>query len=435
MTSEYLARQQRVSKWYGPARFGLFYHWGLYTGGGSSESGEFNRPMRYDTVADFEAAAPAPQQLAANLVALAKSAGAKYIIFTLLHSCDRFAVMYPASVDGFLVKTSKDYLGALVDRCHQEGIRLILYFCGGPGDHWNTPGGPWLAEECRDEQGFAAALRDMVAELAERHGSKIAGFWIDGITAGSWSLPEYIHSLLPDAIVAVNNQTRHAAPGMDMGTTEFVSGPCDPPYNRPSGLIKPHPQWSIMPPKRDYNEDIPTCNGWWHGSPYQTEADLLVNPYVQDPTYLVRQMISSLGQRRRWNFALGLGPTIEGKAPATFRPMLDHLSSFMSWAAESVYDTEGGEGSVLNPGWWNHGGFGSITVSTRDPRIYYIHVTTPPAVNRLAVQNNGELFGETSDLRTGKPLRLENKGCLEVFDLDWEDVHRYGAKIIKATLA
>ena len=89
---------------------------------------------------------------------------------------------------------------------------------------------------------------------------------------------------------------------------------------------------------------------------------------MKDRTYLVKQMVSSLGQRRQWNFALGIGPMIDGKLPACFSPMIENTGRFLAWAGESIYDTMGGEGSALNPGWFNDGAYGSITVSRKDPR-------------------------------------------------------------------
>src|ERR1700679_3948809 len=84
MKKEYQERQERVSQWYAPARFGLFCHWGLFTGGGDSSTDE-PHPFCYNTVAEFEAAAGDPDVMAGNLVATAKRMGARYITFTLLH--------------------------------------------------------------------------------------------------------------------------------------------------------------------------------------------------------------------------------------------------------------------------------------------------------------------------------------------------------------
>lgn len=49
----------------------------------------------------------------------------------------------------------------------------------------------------------------------------------------------------------------------------------------------------------------------------------------------------------------------------------------------------GGEGSALNPGWWNSGAYGSVTVSRKDPKVLCVHVTTRPKAKTLRVANNG----------------------------------------------
>jgi alpha-L-fucosidase len=435
MDPQQLKRARRVSEWYGPARFGLFYHYGLYTGGGSSEDGPFNARFRYESVADFEAAAPDPLLVAENLTSLATTVGAKYIIFAMVHSCDRFAVMFPTKCSAFLVKTTRDYVGALANSCQKKKLRLMLYFPAAAGGHATTTGGPWIAEGSRNEKGFVLLLKNLIAEVAERYGGRISGFWMDGNNSEAAAIPAYIRTLYPNAIVNINNMTNHGIPEMDCGTTEFLATDADPIYCRPSALRRPHPRWNTMPPKRDFNEDIPTCNSWWHGSLEKSDDEILNGPYVKEPVYLVKEMLSSLGQRRQWNYALGIGPQIDGTAPPIFQPMIERMAAFMSWASEAIYDTQGGEGSALEPGWWNHGAFGSITVSLKDPADYYIHVTTPPTSNRLALQRNGELFRSIIDLRTGKSLQFSDKGCLDIFDLDWEDVHRFGAKVIKARLA
>jgi len=36
MPNDYERRLRHTGAWYAGARFGIFYHWGLYTGGGCS---------------------------------------------------------------------------------------------------------------------------------------------------------------------------------------------------------------------------------------------------------------------------------------------------------------------------------------------------------------------------------------------------------------
>ena len=66
-TQEHLARRERVMKWYAPARLGLFYHWGLYTGGGCTHANPgYSAPLTYANPAALEAAAPDPELVARN---------------------------------------------------------------------------------------------------------------------------------------------------------------------------------------------------------------------------------------------------------------------------------------------------------------------------------------------------------------------------------
>jgi alpha-L-fucosidase len=432
LKKEYQERQERVSQWYAPGRFGLFCHWGLFTGGGDSSTDE---QLRYNTVAEFEAAAKNPDVIASNLVVTAKRMGARYLTFTLLHSCDRYTVMFPAKTSGFKMKTTKDYIGALAARCRQEHIPLMLYLCGG-SEHGFTKEGNWLDEPLRDGKKYVEATKGLLDELAARYPGEIAGFWIDGTSS---DLPAYMRQRFPGCIVIHNNDNHFGwgstgDPNIDYGTTEFLSGPADPDYSRPSGLVKTHEKWNLLPPGRDYNEDIPSVS-WWYKSTGPDDDGYKNSSYAKSPTFIVKQMVSSLGQRREWNFAIGIGPMIDGKFPASLDSMVENLHSYFAWASESIYDTIGGEGSALNPGWWNDGAYGSVTVSRKDPTVLYVHVTTAPKSDSLRVPNNGYKVASVVDLHTGNPVRFTDIGVLILQNQDWSDVETFGDKVFKVTLA
>ena len=53
------ARLDRLSGWYLPGRFGLFFHWGPFTGGGSAADDSLE-PLAFPTPEALEAAAPEP---------------------------------------------------------------------------------------------------------------------------------------------------------------------------------------------------------------------------------------------------------------------------------------------------------------------------------------------------------------------------------------
>ena len=422
--------------WYSSARFGMFYHWGMFTDGGSSSTGEANQPFTHPSVEAFEAAVPPPLVFAKNLVGLTKKAGAKYLIITLLHSCDRHMVIYPTQVPTFLCKTKKDFLGPLLKEAHREGLRVVLYFPAGP-HHFNTLGGPFLAGIPEDWNSAEAnaqwekAIYALMKELKARYGKEgIDGFWMDG-----WMSWQPVIDFFPNAVRIGNNQLDFSLnPPADYSTTEFLTGPTDPPYNRPSGLIKPNLEWgdSQLTPKTDCNEDIPTCNGWWYqGHPVK-------NRYTQDPTFWVKEMICDLGQRRSWNYVMGLGPRIDGTAPEEFRPMIEKMAAFLEWAHPAIYNTTGGVCAPIQQGWLNSGAFASITQSKTDKNTYYLLVTQPPekfTKTHLRLQQYNIKVKSITDLRTGKPVSFQVGGTLDIENEDWSDIQNYGAKVFKIILS
>jgi len=433
-TQEHLARRERVMTWYAPARLGLFYHWGLYTGGGSTHANpEYRAPLTYADPAALEAAAPDPELVARNMVATARECGAKYITLTVLHSCDGYCVIYPTKLPGFILRTRLDYFGAFVRECAANGIKPLGYLpC--PADLWDTDGGPWLAEGYRDNAAFAKLIEGLVDELYDLHGDSIAGYWLDGITPDLTGLPAHIHSRLPDAIVIVNNCTSLNIPGVDYGTTEFVREGVEPTYSRPTALRRIPDRFRISIPGRDFNEDIPTCNSWWHHGAEDAEMPD-ARPYIEDPRFLVKQMISSLGQRGQWNFAWGLGPCVDGTVPDCFRPAVEALGRFMEWGSEAIYSTTGGEDSQLIPGYfsapWSPEGFCSVTRSLDDPDLHYVLVTDAPDCDKALFHSKGAVPKRVTDLRSGKELPFAMAAGIILENVDWRDVEEFGAKVFR----
>ncbi|MDZ4815110.1 MAG: alpha-L-fucosidase [Verrucomicrobiota bacterium] len=438
---EHVRRQKRLKAWFSPGRFGLFYHWGLFTGGGNSAQASWKAPLRFQSISALEQLAPDPETLAHNLVQTALKVRAQYITFTVVHSCGGWAVLFPSRVPGFMHVATRDYVGALLAEAHKRQIRCILYLPGSMG-HWDSPGGPWVGEPLRSAEGFAAGLRYLVRELAEKYGSRIDGFWLDGLDPLLFDLPELMHTLLPEAVVMVNNFTRFNVPGMDCSTTEFLPSSPDPIYNRPNGLIKPI-DWiaGMMPPMKDFNEDIPTCNDWWHGAPPYNED--WIKPYAyrqgqghyqRDPLFWIREMLCSLGMRGQWNYTMGLGPLLDGTVPPEFLGMIEKMEDFMGWASESILNTTGGEGSGLVPGWCNDGAFAPVTVSLSDPSLHYVHVTQAPSTDYLRIQTSFYRVEKVEHLRTGKPVPFSQNGALEIRPENWNDVGEYGAQVFRVSM-
>jgi hypothetical protein len=247
-------------------------------------------------------------------------------------------------------------------------------------------------------------------------------------------IPSYIRARFPEAIVVNNNCSALDIPGVDYGTTEFVTEGLEPPYDRTSS-VNSRTRYCLTLPGRDFNEDIPTPNDWWHKSNSVEELRRLSAPYLADKRFLLRQLLSSLGQRGQWNFAWGVGPLVDGSIPKEFLPSLRNVEEFFKWGSEAVYNTTGGEDSQISPGYfnapWSPEGFCSVTRRLDAPDTYYVLVTEAPLVGRAMFHAKGAVPRRVSDLRTGQELPFSMAAGPVLEDLDWSDVAEFGVKAFK----
>jgi alpha-L-fucosidase len=142
------AQQQtnKRAKWFTDSRYGMFIHWGIYSGAEGFWKGEKlrddnnyaewlfyrNRIERdeYVTLLDrFDWENIDPEEW----VILAKNAGMKYITFTAKHH-DGFALWDSKANDyniGNYTNPKRDIVKELADACRKHGIKLGLYY-----SHW-----------------------------------------------------------------------------------------------------------------------------------------------------------------------------------------------------------------------------------------------------------------------------------------------------------
>lgn len=204
------ARLDRLMKWYLPARVGIFYHYGLYTGGGNATSNpDWCKPLTYKTPEEFEAAAPDPELVAKNLVQNALDMGAKYLILTIIHTCGGLMMLYPTKLPEFRRKTKLDYIGAYLRAARAAGLYPMLYYPGDCHNHDAEETRGAVAPEITPDgcvEFFEVSVR-LLDELKERYGDLIAGFWLDGRAPGHLSnLPAEIHKRFPEAVVTINSR-------------------------------------------------------------------------------------------------------------------------------------------------------------------------------------------------------------------------------------
>ncbi len=144
------AQKDARMKWWREARFGMFIHWGLYSipagtwdGKQIPGIGEWIMNRASIPVADYKALAPQfnPTAFSAHdIVALAKSAGMKYIVITAKHH-DGFA-MFDSKANPFNIVAAtpfkRDPLKELAEECRKQGLKLGFYYS--QDQDWTAPG-------------------------------------------------------------------------------------------------------------------------------------------------------------------------------------------------------------------------------------------------------------------------------------------------------
>ena len=225
------AQNDSARAWFREARFGLFIHWGVYS---QLADGEWVMQNRRIPVASYEWLASAfnPTRFnAADWVALAKTAGMRYITITSRHH-DGFSMFATKATRYNIVDWTafaRDPMKELAAECQRQGIKLFFYYSQldwHHPDYW--PRGGTGHSTGRPESGeWSRYLEFMNAQLTEllTNYGPLGGIWFDGMwdkPDADWQLDRtyaLIHRLQPAALI-VPNHHKAPLPGEDVQTFE-----------------------------------------------------------------------------------------------------------------------------------------------------------------------------------------------------------------------
>ncbi len=171
----------RRGAWFEQERFGLFIHWGLYA---IPALGEWHMhrkqipPATYNKLADEFNPEPGCVD---RWVALAKRAGAGYVVLTTRHH-DGFALFDSAASDFTSVKTAagRDFVREFVKACRRHKIRVGFYYSI---MSWQYPA--CLTGHLQDPEGWEAMVdqtHEQLRELMTNYG-RVDLLWYDGCVA------------------------------------------------------------------------------------------------------------------------------------------------------------------------------------------------------------------------------------------------------------
>ena len=395
--------------WFRDARFGMFIHWGVYSGLGNEFEGRkgggyaehiqrvLKIPIpvyRREVAGNFD-----PTNFDADAwVTLAKQAGMKYIVITAKHH-DGFA-MWPTKVNDYNIMDATpwhhDPMKDLRAACDRQGIKFGFYYSqafdwgnsNAPGNDWdyNNPGGDkhigsinWWEQKPE----FMASARKYVDEKAiPQIRELILNYhpdilWFD--TSGK--LPPSENLRIMQAIRALD---RHVVI---------------------SGRLVPH--WGDYDDTTDRPANFPPHDGDWEGIPTTDESygwnkfDTSHKP----PSHFVQLLAKSAA--RGGNLLLNVGPMGNGEIDPKDVAILQGIGAWWQVNGESIRGTTR---TPLPVQTWGE--------STRKGNLLYLHVFNWPTNGVLVVG------GLKSDVSSAALLAGHGSGAptLAVTRLNPDDV-------------
>ncbi|MGW1979642.1 alpha-L-fucosidase [Streptomyces sp. NPDC001889] len=367
---------------------GLFLHWGMFT-----------RPMHQDCRA-WEKSVTDGGWNAGYWVDEARKLRASYIVLATFHSRLGYARPWPSKIPGSCA-TERDILGELITAARAKGVEVILYMTDDPKWHseqgFNTlDSAAYSAHKGKEvdlttRPGFGEFSYDLFFEVMAGY-PRLSGFWIDNDNE-YWEqnrLYEQIRERRPDMTLSNNNEDTAI---MDMVSHEQKTG-MTPAYDQPSAI------WTPMPRLTESCYKVPDTGAWWYdGQDRPVSTGLNVGRYAANAGTSIKSLMN-------------LTARVNGTFPPQQQKFTDFMKEYLPPIWKSLSGVHGGgyRYGGLQPGSWNDGAYGYVTVSAKDRTRQYVHVTTRPATaDEVRIRDNGHRVRRVTDLRTGERLAFDQR--------------------------
>ncbi len=355
--------QERIA-WWQEARFGMFIHWGVYSGEGRGEWIMYQEHIPYAEYRQIAERFNPKSFKPAEWVALAKKAGMKYMVLTARHH-DGYCLFDSQVSDFTSVKIGphRDLIAEYAEACHKAGMRMGLYYSL---LDWHFPGvlPQGYPKPAEITEPLVKQAHAQVRELLTRYG-QVDVLWFDGMAPSdpllwrSKELCEMARRLQPGIII--NDRA---------GTTEdFVT---------PENVVAAHNQpW----------ESCYTMNRTWGYAPYDRNYK---------PVHEIIRLLASCASQSG-NFLLNVSPDGDGKIPVEQTETLKKVGQWLQRHGEAVYGA--GPSPIVAPNL----GFQSRV----GDKVYLLIQRWPGAT--LPFAWCGSKVKSARVLTTGQPLRVEQK--------------------------
>lgn len=400
--------------WWREARFGMFVHWGLYSGLAGTWDGEpvlggglewIQNKVNADTHEYARAAIPkfTPKPgFAKEWARLAKEAGCRYVVFTTKHH-DGFALHDSAltTYDAADI-LDRDLVREITEALRAEGLRVGFYHSV---IDWHHPQydfaaarllpyperGKRLNPDTRNHGRYVDFLHAQARELLTNYGDVDVIWWDYSSTEfqgdEAWRAGELLamaRELQPN-IISNNRLYRTLEAGWrSMGTGGFEMR-LD---TRFGDFITPEqhiPASGV--PGLDF-EVCMTMNGTWGFSEHDTNW--------KSTETLLRNLIDIVS--KGGNYLLNIGPMGDGTVPEASAIRMREMGAWLEKNGESIHGTTASpfEATPFD---------GRVT---RKGDHLYLHLFAPPAGGRIELP--GTHASQAVWLATGETVRIEQRG-------------------------
>jgi alpha-L-fucosidase len=380
-TNVFANSQEQVNKraeWFVDARFGMFIHWGIYSGAEGIWKGEKDRDdanyaewiqyrnqidiSEYTTLLDrFDWDKIDPEEW----VLLAKKAGMKYVTFTAKHH-DGFALWNSKASDynvAAFTDPQRDIVKELAEACQKHGLKLGLYY-----SHWVDWEHPFGWDHEKEIKGISNEDYDVywqekvipqMRELLTGYGP-IGMIWFDMWIHHSRTvvskkqllqLKNLIRELQPDCIVnsrlGLSVEEDSDVDYQTLGDNQLGNEKKNFPWQSPATVAH---SWGFH-----------SLDSEWKST-----------------TTLLQSLINNVSLNG--NFMLNIGPKFNGDVPFEIVQRLEDMGNWLKINGESIYGCSAFDLPKNQHDW------GSITYNpNQETKRLYLHVFHWPYNNKLTL--------------------------------------------------
>ncbi len=398
--------------WWREARFGMFVHWGIYSGLAGNWNGKavdepegifVPRKVKADSDTYAKAAIPTFQPkpgFAAHWAKLAKTAGCGYVVLTTKHH-DGFA-LHDSKFGDFHAGAAlqRDLLREFVEACRAEGLRVGFYHSLIDWHHdqyaYNRSkllphplkGMPY-PNGIRDHAKYVDFLHAQVDELISNYG-RVDVMWFDYSAPDlqgqdGWRALDLIQKVREKqpSIIINNRLFRTEESGWDI-TTGKSGSTLD---TRFGDFLTPE---QYIPrddmPAADW-ETCMTMNNTWGFNEHDQNW--------KSPETIIRTLIDIAS--KGGNYLLNIGPTGDGSIPQASIDIMTATGKWMTTNAEAIRGTSKSPLGIPNFD-------GRITAKGK---THYLHLFSRPADGTITVNLPGS---KGTLLDGGKTLKVTRDG-------------------------